>query len=110
MSVGESKPPPTQHSERIYHTGTYNVAVQLTGIIDVSRLDSGLLSMMLQLLDESLHCVGMLQLCCPARLRPSSDCRCSFSLVYHVSTLISQAVSIFLSHFLSFFVSQIPPV
>ncbi len=42
-------------------------------------------NMMLQFLGESLHCVGMLQLCWPARLRPASDIH--FSLVYHLSTV-----------------------
>ncbi len=42
--------------------------------------------MMLQLLGESLHCVGMLQLCSP-RLRPASDCPRSFSLCHHCATV-----------------------
>ncbi len=45
-----------------------------------------ILAYYLQLLGESLHCVGMLQLCCSARLCPASDCPRSFSLCHHCAT------------------------
>ncbi len=103
----------------------------LARVYDVSRIDSGLLSMMLQLLGETLHCVGMLQLSLestPINNRPGIEASCSFIAlpgpaqlvtahvhfhsVYHSSTVtrLSEAL-LFLSPFLlSFFVSPIPPV
>ncbi len=59
---------------------------------------------MLQLLGESLHCVGMLQLCCSPRLRPASDCPRLFSL----SRDLARQALLFLGRLvLSFFVSPI---
>ncbi len=53
---------------------------------------------MLQLLGESLHCVGMLQLC-SARLRPASECPRSFSLVPPSRDLARQALGRFVLFF-----------
>ncbi len=85
----------------------------LARVYDVSRIDSGLLSMMLQLLGETLHCIGMLQLIAlpgPAQLVTAH-------VHFHLSTTrlpsrdLARQALYFLSPFLlSFFVSPIPPV